>query len=556
MEAPQVTYSTMMNCDASSLHPSLLQRYTIVGLLGSGGMGKVYLAQDTKLSRLVAIKTIRPDLNHDLNVRKRIDQECLMHAAVGAHPNIVALYDRFECDSFVYLILEYVEGVLLEELLKPDQHKPVSLSIEDSLSIILQILEGLKAIHSKNILHRDITPSNVIVSKLVSGVLSVKLMDFGIARSDVEDSALTRLTAVDVNGPGTPIYMAPERIDPQSFGDLSPATDLYSVGIVLYQMLNDVPPFGGTVTEILIGHLTKEIDFSSCRNGIPVGLKNILAKALSKKQENRFQDAAEFCASIHKFQTTQWPSVADVRTVEQTLLATEQHSLRSLTQKTSASAGIRASEKFFSKSPSKKLWTFVTVAVVLAVSLIFLLRYFLIAGEQRMNTPEPKSVTTIDLEKRPLSPEMKVREGEGTNDGQERETVGAVKKEGSDSLDLVTQKSQSENSPSLQVPPPQTGGRILHNPVLPNKETLNKDSASAAFESARSAALQTSPTSPASVPPEPKKNSTEPGRFSQNRVSREKADSPAAEQKCRNLTKNWQLGDSTSIQQLQKECAR
>jgi serine/threonine-protein kinase len=122
-------------------------------------------------------------------------------------------------------------------------------------------------------------------------------MDFGIARMEEDGEALTQL---DTSGPGTPTYMAPERIDPQKFGESCPASDLYSVGIILYQLLSDGPPFRGTVSEIFNGHLHKPIDLTKLKNDISADLNHILIKALAKKPKDRFADATSFAQSLAK----------------------------------------------------------------------------------------------------------------------------------------------------------------------------------------------------------------------------------------------------------------
>jgi serine/threonine protein kinase len=300
----------------------LTERFRIIRLLGTGGMGNVYLAEDVQLSRYVAIKTIRPELSANEEVKKRIAHECRMHAAIGIHPNIVALYDRIEENSNIYLIMEYADGVLLTELLSSDSTFFTTLDIGKVTDIIVQILNGLSAIHQKDIIHREVKPANVIVSNIQAGKLSVKFMDFGIARAEIEDLGMTRLTMLDVNGPGTPLYMAPERIDSKAFGNLCAATDLYSVGVILFQMLSDGPPFRGTMTEIFIGHLTSPPDLALLKADTPLKLKAVVETALKKKLTERYITANDFINDIKKTIDPRCSHYTEEISNEKTLLVT------------------------------------------------------------------------------------------------------------------------------------------------------------------------------------------------------------------------------------------
>ncbi len=280
--------------DHARLPKSITDRYTIKKQIGHGGMGNVYLAQDIQLQRDVAIKSIRSEHLNKEEVLKRIDRECKMHAAIGSHPHIVSLFDRIDKEGNIFLVMEYVQGETLAALIKTNKSgSDTKLSPEFIIHIIIQTLEALEAIHGHGIIHRDIKPANIIVGGLDEGTPYAKIMDFGIAKDLEEDDNLTKLTMLESGGPGTPAYMAPERIDSETFGDIVPATDLYAIGIILFELFQKNPPFHGTITEIFSGHLAKTPDMAQL-GLVPETIIKIIAKSLEKYPSKRYQTAHEF----------------------------------------------------------------------------------------------------------------------------------------------------------------------------------------------------------------------------------------------------------------------
>ena len=257
-------------------------------------MGAVYLADDLREGRQAAIKTIRPELADNTEVRARIRRERSLHASVAAHPNIVALRDTVEENDRLYLVLEYCPGETLAQRLS--RGAPPTLG--QSLDIIRQLLGALAVIHRHDIVHRDIKTANILLQSQADGRLLAKLTDFGIARPEDEDSTLTRLTSLDTRGPGTPAYMAPERIDPQTFGPISAATDLYAAGIILFELLAGRPPFRGAMTEIFTGHLMQPPDLALLPPGLPPALSAMVLRALAKRSSDRYPDADAFLAAL------------------------------------------------------------------------------------------------------------------------------------------------------------------------------------------------------------------------------------------------------------------
>lgn len=283
------------NSGAARAHippPELTERFRIVRCLGSGGMGDVYLAEDASLRRFVAIKSIRREMCRQPEFRKRIERECLLHAKIGSHPHIVTLFDRIEHADGIHLVMEYVEGKTLHDVLVNGP----GLSWQEAVGVISQVLEALARIHAHDIVHRDIKPSNILLTSYESGGYCAKLLDFGIARMTAGHAELSVVTREDSGGPGTPIYMAPEQIDSRTFGSLSPATDIYAVGVMLYQMLSGRPPFQGSITEIFNGHLNfSPPPFTTVGSQpVPAILVASMRKALAKRPRERFESALAF----------------------------------------------------------------------------------------------------------------------------------------------------------------------------------------------------------------------------------------------------------------------
>lgn len=271
-------------------------RYRVLRPLGEGGMGNVYLADDLQLARQVAIKTIRPELSGNEEVCSRIKRECRMHAAIGVHPHIVALYDRVEENDCLYLVMEYFAGETLAAQLAAAGAS--GLPPATALDVVRQVLRALVCIHNQGIVHRDIKTANILLQKQADGRWLAKLTDFGIARAVLEPDAATRLTSLGAQGPGTPVYMAPERIDPQTFGDVCPASDLYAVGVILFELLTGQPPFKGSMTEIFSGHLVQQPALEDLAADLPIQVQSALRTALSKQPAQRFQDAEAFLAAL------------------------------------------------------------------------------------------------------------------------------------------------------------------------------------------------------------------------------------------------------------------
>jgi beta-lactam-binding protein with PASTA domain/predicted Ser/Thr protein kinase len=257
-------------------------RYRIVRKLGSGGMADVYLAEDQELGRRLAIKILNDRHAHDDQFVERFRREA-KNAAGLSHPNIVAIYDRGEFDGTYYIAMEYLEGRTLKELIVRNGPTPVPIAIDYTR----QILSAVAFAHRNGVVHRDIKPHNIVVGR--DGRL--KVTDFGIARSGA--SQMTEAGSII----GTAQYLSPE----QARGaHVDQRSDLYSVGIVLYEMLTGEVPFtGDTPVEIAMKHLsTVPSPPSELNDTVPHDLDAIVLRALAKEPEQRYQSSEEMDADL------------------------------------------------------------------------------------------------------------------------------------------------------------------------------------------------------------------------------------------------------------------
>src|SRR5437868_6587910 len=259
-------------------------RYRIMRKLGSGGMANVYLAEDQELGRRVAIKILNDRHAGDEQFIERFRREA-KNAAALSHPNIVSIYDRGEAEGTYYIAMEYLDGRSLKELIVSRGPAPVNVAID----YVRQILAALRFAHRHGIVHRDIKPHNVLVD--AEGRL--KVTDFGIARAGV--SQMTEAGSII----GTAQYLSPEQA---KGAPVDQTSDLYSVGVVLYELLTGVVPFSGdTPVEIAMKHLsTLPVPPSEKRGAIPRDLDLTVLRALAKDPAERYQSAEEMDADLER----------------------------------------------------------------------------------------------------------------------------------------------------------------------------------------------------------------------------------------------------------------
>lgn len=251
-------------------------RYEIIKSIGEGGMANVYLGYDTILDRNVAIKVLRGDLANDEKFVRRFQREALSASSLS-HPNIVAMYDVGEDDGLYYIVMEYIEGKTLKQLLK----KRGSLTLSEAIDIMLQLTDGMAHAHDSYIVHRDLKPQNIMIQD--DG--QIKITDFGIAMA-LNSTQLTQTNSVM----GSVHYLPPEQAAGKG---TTIKSDIYSMGIIFYELLTGQLPFkGDSAVEIALKQMKEPLpDVHKLNNDIPQSIENIILKATAKNPKNRYDDA-------------------------------------------------------------------------------------------------------------------------------------------------------------------------------------------------------------------------------------------------------------------------
>jgi len=341
---------------AGELTGTVAGRFAIVRMLGAGGMGQVYQAQDTKLKRVVAIKRMAPRLQQNEDDRRRFLREAQQASALN-HPNIASIYDVIEEEGEIFLVMEYVEGTPLRAFLQA--HK--DFSPDEFLQIAGQSLEGLNAAHEKSILHGDIKPENLMLTR--EG--RVKVLDFGVARrftlggaNDLTLSVATVSTGIS----GTPAYMAPEVLMQKPYDGRA---DLFSMGLVCYEMLGGRQPFetdsmAGTMASVL--H-TEPPPIDQLNPKVSVSVSAMLQTMMAKDPAQRYSSARDVLVDLRRLQEGEDPVFAH---------------------------GARKQKKSkFGYSPLKLAG--VLVAILLVAGILFFLRGWLRSSSRQSGSTSPQS---------------------------------------------------------------------------------------------------------------------------------------------------------------------
>jgi len=282
----------------------LSDRYEVGEILGFGGMSEVHLARDLRLHRDVAVKVLRADLARDPSFYLRFRREAQNAAALN-HPAIVAVYDTGEAETasgpLPYIVMEYVDGITLRDIVHNDGPIPPRKAIE----IIADACQALNFSHQHGIIHRDVKPANIMISRTGA----VKVMDFGIARALSDSHSVTQTAAVI----GTAQYLSPE----QARGDSVDArSDVYSLGCVLYEIITGEPPFvGDSPVAVAYQHVREPpVPPSGRHDGISPDLDAVVLKALAKNPDNRYQTAAEMRTDLVRVHNGEQPEAPKVMT--------------------------------------------------------------------------------------------------------------------------------------------------------------------------------------------------------------------------------------------------
>ncbi|MCP4361700.1 MAG: SUMF1/EgtB/PvdO family nonheme iron enzyme [Chloroflexi bacterium] len=265
-------------------------RYKIDARLGHGGMSTVYKAQDPNLQRTVAVKLIHPHLSENPEFVKRFEQEAAAVAKLR-HPNIMQVHDFSHDGETYYIIFEYIAGQPLNDKLKALKDAQVRMPLSDVISIMIPLCEAVAYAHGRNMIHRDLKPSNVIIDLLNQPIL----LDFGIAKIVGSDHVHTATGATV----GTASYMAPEQV---LGSNIDHRADIYSLGIILYEMAAGEPPYkGGSPLTVMMKHVNESLpDITTYNSNLPLSFKVILEKALAKNPEERFDSALEMAAALRE----------------------------------------------------------------------------------------------------------------------------------------------------------------------------------------------------------------------------------------------------------------
>jgi serine/threonine-protein kinase len=269
--------------------PPAIGRYQLLEPIGRGAMGNVYLGRDPLINRLLALKAIDLSIGYESSGLESTMESFLREATIAgslSHPNIVTVFDVGETDGLAYIAMEYVRGHHLSEFGAPERLLPVA----TVLDLISRAADALDYAHRRNVVHRDIKPANIMYDSLSN---NLKITDFGIAK--LIDANRTRTGIVL----GTPAFMSPEQLEGKN---VNGHTDLFALGVSLYQLLTGQLPFRGASMTNLMFVIANEPHQSvtSVRNGLPTWLDAVIDRALAKDPAERFETAAEMAAALRR----------------------------------------------------------------------------------------------------------------------------------------------------------------------------------------------------------------------------------------------------------------
>src|SRR5262245_59379045 len=276
----------------------IADKYTVERVVGEGGMGVVYAARHRELDQRVAIKFLLPEIAQQGMAAERFRREARAAARIrGEHVCRVLDVGTLAGSGIPYMVMEYLEGRDLANELE----RRVRLPPEEAVGYILEACEAVAEAHAAGIVHRDIKPANLFLATRSDGSRHVKVLDFGVSKSLVDSSSGQHALTVTSSVVGSPLYMSPEQLD--SARDVDRRTDIWALGVVLYELLTGGTPFrGDSIPQLVTSVLHDQPpSFASCEVTAPDGLEAALARALAKQREQRYGSVAEFVSAIAPF---------------------------------------------------------------------------------------------------------------------------------------------------------------------------------------------------------------------------------------------------------------
>ena len=406
VDAPVYQAAAEMLIDGLELKAGSVAHYKIFSLLGEGGMGRVYLAEDTKLHRKVSLKFLSADVTRDHERLRRFEQEARAASALN-HPNIITIHEIGEENGHQFIATEFIDGQTLRERLGS------RLDADDALEVAIQVASALVAAHRVNIVHRDIKPENIMIRD-EDGL--VKVLDFGLAKvtshkQDETDSSLpTALKGNTAPGVvmGTVAYMSPEQARGETVDE---RTDIWSLGVVLYEMVAGCSPFmAGTSNEIISGILSKDAapPLSRFARELPARLEEIIEKAVTKNRDERYQTSKDLLIDLKRLRQS-----LDAKAAIDRITSPE----RSTTKSGAASSNLRtesrasqiqpgsSAEYLVNQVKTHKRGAIVTLAILLFVSTAVGTYVWRLRQTSSIEEPAISSVAVLPLVNQSSDPE-------------------------------------------------------------------------------------------------------------------------------------------------------